>query len=49
MQQAWVTQEMNLILWTTYEFSICVDNIEICLKKMCCKAVSWTEMAQDRF
>jgi len=49
MQQAWVTQKMNLILWTTFEFSMCGDSIETCLSKMCCKAVSCIEMAQDRF
>ena len=49
MQQAWVTQEMNVILWTTFEFSIYGDSIETCLRKMCCKAVSWIEVAQDGF
>ena len=49
MQQAWMTQEMNLIFWTTFEFSMCGDSIETCLRKICCKAVNWIEMAQDRF
>jgi len=50
MQQAWVIQEMNLILWTNCEFSVCWgDSIDTCLRKMCCKAVNWIEMAQDRF
>jgi hypothetical protein len=49
IQQAWVTQEMNLIMWTNFEFSIYGDSTETWLRKMCCKTVNWIEMAQDRF
>jgi hypothetical protein len=51
MQQAslgYTGNEPNIVdqLWILHTLG---DSIDTCLRKMCCKAVNWIEMAQDRF